>query len=107
MEKLLGSGLFGKVYLVENLKSGQKFALKVLQKHHEDLPDVSDVGLVDSFRREFLIQNKLDHPNILKTFGIFEDLDRIYLLLVSASLLLQLPVENLGRQLSHEIKNDS
>ncbi|MFC1705529.1 protein kinase [Planctomycetota bacterium] len=61
VEKRLGSGGFGTVYLVEDLQlPGEVFALKVLK-----LDEGVDVRRINRFRREARVLLKLAHPNIV------------------------------------------
>ena len=74
--KELGEGSFGKVLLVQHKKTNAKYALKVVDKHHVlTEPDKS------SFLREVEINYKINHPNIVKLFGHFEDNECCYLLM--------------------------
>ena len=72
--KQLGSGSFGKVYLAEHKVTHQKRAIKELEK------SLVDVGSEQSkFFLEVEILSKLDHPNILKVYELFEDTRRYYM----------------------------
>ena len=73
--KLLGKGRFGEVYLGRQSKSGNLVALKVVLKNQ--------TGDDNSLFHEIEIQASLNHPNILKIFGFFEDEENIYITLVS------------------------
>jgi aurora kinase len=42
---------------------------------------IKEENIVGQFTRELKIQSVLDHPNITKLYGFFEDKDYIYLLL--------------------------
>ena len=64
----LGIGSFGTVYLVAHKKTKAQYALKVIDKN---LPD--NLEEKDSFCREVEIMYKLNHPNIVKLYGHFED----------------------------------
>ena len=72
--KQLGSGSFGKVYLAEHKATHEKRAIKELEK------SLVDVGPEQSkFFSEVEILSKLDHPNILKVYELFEDTRRYYM----------------------------
>ena len=60
----LASGGFGIVYLAEERKTGQKFAIKAIQK--KKLKDFQ------TFVNEVKILKALDHPNIIKLHEIWE-----------------------------------
>jgi calcium-dependent protein kinase len=72
--KQLGSGSFGKVYLAEHKVSNEKRAIKELEKSLVDVcPGQS------KFFSEVAILSKLDHPNILKVYELFQDTRRYYM----------------------------
>ena len=61
----LGEGTFGKVYVVERIDDESQFAAKI----------ISPFGMINShdqmmFLRESFILRKLDHPALVKFFGI-------------------------------------
>ena len=64
----LGIGSFGTVYLVAHKKTKAQYALKVIDKNLQD-----NIEEKDSFCREVEIMYKLNHPNIVKLYGHFED----------------------------------
>ena len=66
--KELGIGSFGIVYLVTHKKTKAKYALKVIDK---TLPE--NLEEKKNFNREVEIMYKLNHPNIVKLYGHFED----------------------------------
>lgn len=64
IEKQLGAGGMGVVYLAVYQKTKQKVALKVLA------PDLTtDKGLLARFEREIEILKKLRHPNVVRYYG--------------------------------------
>jgi serine/threonine-protein kinase len=60
----LGSGGFGRVYLVRDLELEREVALKVL---HPFL--TSNPAVVERFRREAQLAAQLNHPNIVSIYG--------------------------------------
>ena len=66
--KELGIGTFGKVDLVCHKKTKAKYALKYIDKMDPD-----NLEEKDNFNREVEIMYKLNHPNIVKLYGHFED----------------------------------
>ena len=66
--KGLGIGSFGKVYLVSHKKTKALYAVKAIDKHEK--VNIEERG---NFIREIEIMYKLDHPNIVKLYGHFED----------------------------------
>lgn len=64
LEKQLGAGGMGVVYLARYVKTGQRVALKLLS------PSLAnDQKLVTRFQRELQILKKLKHPHIVQCYG--------------------------------------
>ena len=63
-EKKLGSGGYGAVYLAKNKITGEKVAIKAMQK--------SRISDYEAFQNEISILRSLDHPNIIKLFETWE-----------------------------------
>ncbi|BFU22416.1 protein kinase putative [Entamoeba histolytica] len=74
--KPLGQGKFGNVYLVKYKKYDYVCALKVIFKRQLQK---CEMGI--QMKREIELQSHLNHPNILKLFGFFEDKNRWFLVL--------------------------
>jgi aurora kinase len=74
--KELGSGSFGRVLLAEHKRTKARYALKAIDKRLKD-----NIEEKDYFRREMEIMYKIDHPNIVKLFGHFEDNTYCYFLM--------------------------
>src|SRR4029077_18243124 len=73
IERELGRGGMGSVYLGRDETSGQLAALKVLT------PELSqEAGFLERFRREIVAVSALDHPNIVKFFEAGESERRHY-----------------------------
>ena len=72
----LGRGKFGHVYLAREKDSHFIVALKILSKKQ-----LMKSGVEHQLRREIEIQSHLRHPNILRMYGFFWDLKKIYLIL--------------------------
>ncbi|NWI93524.1 AURKA kinase, partial [Pitta sordida] len=72
----LGKGKFGNVYLAREKQSQFILALKVLFKKQ-----LEEAGVEHQLRREVEIQSHLRHPNILRLYGYFHDVTRVYLIL--------------------------
>ena len=66
--KELGMGSFGTVYLVSHKKTKAQYALKAIDKTVEE-----NLEEKANFNREVEIMYKLNHPNIVKLYGHFED----------------------------------
>lgn len=63
-QERLGSGGFGVVYLAIHKSTGDKYAVKAIQKYRVDD--------YETFQNEIKILKTLDHPNIIKLFEIWE-----------------------------------
>ena len=72
----LGIGTFGKVDLVIHKKTKAKYALKYIDK-----TDPENLIEKENFKREVEIMYKINHPNIVKLFGHFEDENYCYFIL--------------------------
>src|SRR6516162_10373065 len=64
IDKELGSGAMGTVYRATYEKTGQRVALKIMA------PGVSSETAQARFEREGEILKQLDHPNIVRLFGV-------------------------------------
>ena len=74
--KELGFGAFGRVYLVEHKITKVQYAIKAIDKRTK-----SNLDQKLLFRREIEIMYKLNHPNIVKLYGHFEDNNYCYFLM--------------------------
>ncbi|XP_010478282.1 PREDICTED: CBL-interacting serine/threonine-protein kinase 18-like [Camelina sativa] len=71
--KLLGHGSFAKVYLAQNIKSGDKVAIKVIDKEK-----IMKSGLVAHIKREISILRRVRHPYIVHLFEVMATKTKIY-----------------------------
>jgi len=76
IEKSIGEGTFGKVKLGSHTLTGEKVAIKILEK--ERITDVSDVERV---AREIHILKLIRHPNIIQLYEIIETPKQLYLIM--------------------------
>lgn len=74
--KFLGEGKFGQVHLVVHIKTNTLFALKQIKKD-----SIVKNKMQDQLLMEIKMQFYLNHPNILKLYGVFSDEENIYLIL--------------------------
>ena len=74
--KELGMGSFGTVYLVSHKKTKAQYALKAIDKTLEE-----NLEEKANFNREVEIMYKLNHPNIVKLYGHFEDENYCYFIM--------------------------
>ena len=68
LEKILGRGGMGTVYIGLNEESGERAAVKVLSAHLSD-----DASFRDRFKVEIETLKRLLHPNIVQLFGFGEE----------------------------------
>src|SRR5262245_49386865 len=70
VERLLGEGAMGAVYLVEHAHMHKKLALKVLHAAMSAMPEV-----LERFEREAVAAGNIDHPNVATAtdFGKMDD----------------------------------
>lgn len=73
-EELYCNGLGTAVRLVHNRKTGEKVALKVMEKSSFFSPEDRSRA-----QREIAIHQSLNHPNIVRLYDTFEDNDRLYM----------------------------
>ena len=75
--KQLGSGSFGRVFLVSHNETQKLFALKVIDKRKL----LMSYGKLDIIYNEINIHSKLDHENIIKLYNIHEDNENINIIM--------------------------
>ena len=73
VEKEIGAGGYARCLLIKNKTTGQLYACKELQKNK--------LNNVASLKSEIQILIKLDHPNIIKLYEIYENDNYIYLVM--------------------------
>lgn len=78
--KTIGEGTFGKVKVGTHVLTGEKVAVKILEK--DRVVDTSDVERVS---REIHILSIVRHPNIIQLFEIVETAKQLYLITEYAS----------------------
>ena len=78
--KSIGEGTFGKVKMGTHTLTGERVAIKILEK--ERITDVSDVERV---AREIHILKLIRHPNIIQLYEIIETPRTLYLIMEYAS----------------------
>ncbi len=78
--KTIGEGTFGKVRIGTHILTGEKVAVKVLEK--DRITDVSDVERV---AREIHILKIIRHPHIIQLYEIVETTKQLYLIMEYAN----------------------
>ena len=78
--KRLGRGKFGVVYICKEKSTNKVYAMKVYSKLSLKEDNISYISIL----METIIQKNLNHPNILKVIGYFEDTKKIYIILECA-----------------------
>ena len=70
----LGSGAMGRIYKVQDIKIGEKMAMKVLN------PEItSDETTVLRFKNELRLARKITHKNVCRMFDFGEDQEMIFI----------------------------
>jgi len=63
--KTIGEGSFAKVKLARNVKSGNKVAIKILDRKH-----VLRHNMMEQLQREISTMKLINHPNVAKIFEV-------------------------------------
>jgi len=81
IEKSIGQGGMGDVFLGKDTQTGDAVAIKLLK------PDVvkNDPNIVERFEREGVALRKLNHPNIVKVLATAEENDKHYIIMEYAT----------------------
>ncbi|OMJ69287.1 hypothetical protein SteCoe_33028 [Stentor coeruleus] len=80
ISKTIGEGTFGKVKLGFHKMTGEKVAIKILEKNR-----IIDVADIERVSREIHILKLIRHPNIIQLYEIIETPSRLYLIMEYAS----------------------
>jgi serine/threonine-protein kinase len=74
IERSLGSGGMGEVYLARDEKLGEPVALKLLRDAFN-----SDASLLDRFRREVTLARRISHPNVVRLHDLGQEGSLLFL----------------------------
>eukprot|EP01032_Pedospumella_encystans_P016271 gene16271-18569_t len=77
--KTIGEGTFGKVKLAVHIPTGEKVAIKILEKNR--IKEQADVRRVN---REIKILKKARHSNIIQLYEVLDTKNTIYLIMECA-----------------------
>ena len=75
--KQLGSGSFGRVFLVSHNETKELFALKTIEKRKI----MTTYGKLDIIFDEINIHSKLYHQNVIKLYNVYEDKESINIIM--------------------------
>ena len=78
--KTIGEGTFGKVKLGHHILTGEKVAIKILEKEK-----IKDSGDAERVSRELKILKMVRHPNIVQLYEIIETPKQFYLIMEFAN----------------------
>ncbi|CAN0050218.1 unnamed protein product, partial [Sphacelaria rigidula] len=67
----LGKGSYGTVHLCRDGETGQKYAMKVIQRRKR--AQRPGQHLAETLRREVAVMKKLRHPNIVTLWEVIDD----------------------------------
>jgi len=76
LERVLGSGAYGRVYEARHKATGAKRAVKVIERYRLPESQVSQM-LSEVFLLKSLVTLTQDHPNIIKVYEVITDTDHI------------------------------
>uniref|UniRef100_A0A7S1TNU6 Non-specific serine/threonine protein kinase n=1 Tax=Erythrolobus australicus TaxID=1077150 RepID=A0A7S1TNU6_9RHOD len=76
--KELGKGSFARVVVGTDKKTGEKFAVKILEKSSDPKKFARQKEI---YMREMKIMAKSDHPNVVRLFDIFDTPQRLFLVM--------------------------
>ncbi|KAF7730963.1 hypothetical protein EC973_001009 [Apophysomyces ossiformis] len=71
----LGHGKFSKVMLAQHYLTGEKFAIKIIDKR------IHDYRVMSRLVREITLMEVIDHPNIVHLYETYETADSLYLVM--------------------------
>eukprot|EP00754_Rhynchopus_humris_P025434 Rhum_TRINITY_DN14945_c6_g1::Rhum_TRINITY_DN14945_c6_g1_i1::g.130917::m.130917/K08794/CAMK1; calcium/calmodulin-dependent protein kinase I len=74
MGEVLGKGSFAKVKMGMHYKSSKKVAIKIIEKNNIEVK-------IESLKTEVKILMNVKHPNIVSLLDVFEDDDKLYLIM--------------------------
>ena len=76
IKKVIGKGTFSVVKLAKDKATGEKIAIKILEK--DKIKNKRDMNRIE---RELSMVKKIDHPNIAKVYEVKEDEKKYYIIM--------------------------
>ncbi|WP_372365593.1 tetratricopeptide repeat protein [Candidatus Uabimicrobium sp. HlEnr_7] len=77
LEKMIGQGAMGRVFLAIDIQRESKVAIK---EHFVKQGSNADM-YIKRIKREFYFLNQIDHPHIVKAFELFYEYDRYFIVM--------------------------
>ena len=80
LEETIGEGAFAKVKLAVHIPTGEKVAIKILNKEHL-FEDESESNDINKIRKEINILKRIRHKNIIQLYEIMESKSNLYIVM--------------------------
>ena len=74
---IIGKGAFSNVYLYKDIISEEKYSVKIMEKDFI----LKNLGTLEIIYNEIDIQSRINHPNIIKLYNIYESSNIIYMIM--------------------------
>ena len=80
LEETIGEGAFAKVKLAIHIPTGEKVAIKILNKEHL-FEEASEFNDINKIRKEINILKRIRHKNIIQLYEIMESKSHLYIVM--------------------------
>ena len=80
LEETIGEGAFAKVKLAIHIPTGEKVAIKILNKDHL-FEDESEFNDINKIKKEINILKRIRHKNIIQLYEIMESKSHLYIVM--------------------------
>ena len=74
---IIGKGAFSNVYLYKDIISQEKYAVKIMEKDFI----LKNLETLEIINKEIEIQSRINHPNIIRLYNIYENSNTIYMIM--------------------------